>query len=65
MQNQNCNPQHRGYSSGDQVRLRWEGVGEEGDVTCMGKKRTYRFWWGNVTERESLDDVGVKDTLLH
>jgi hypothetical protein len=41
-------------------RMRWEE-----HVACMGERRgVYRFWWGNLRERDHLENPGVDGRIL-
>ena len=41
-------------------RMRWTG-----HVTCMGIGEVYTgFWWGNLKERDILDDPGVDGRII-
>jgi hypothetical protein len=40
--------------------MRWAGY-----ITCMGEKRSvYRVWWGNLRERNHLDDAVVDGSII-
>ena len=37
----------------------------DGNVACMGKGEIHiGFWWGNLTERRHLEDVGVDGWII-
>jgi len=41
-------------------RMRWAG-----DVGRMGRGEVYtRFWWGNFSEREHLEDPGADGRII-
>jgi hypothetical protein len=34
-------------------------------VACMGKREMHTgFWWGNLKEREPLEDLGVDSRII-
>ena len=36
-----------------------------GHVACMGERRgVYRFWWGNLRERDHFGDPGVDGRII-
>ena len=53
MQKQNCNPQHRGYSSDDQIRIRWVGGGTWGMWHVWGEKRYSTDFGGEMWREET------------
>jgi len=41
-------------------RMRWAG-----HIARMGERRgVYRFWWGNLRERDDLGDPGVNGSII-
>jgi len=41
-------------------RMRWVG-----HVACMGRGEVYTwFWWGNLTERDCLEDPGIDGRII-
>jgi hypothetical protein len=38
-------------------------MGWEGHVACMGELHT-GFWWGNLRERDHLEDPGVDGKII-
>jgi hypothetical protein len=41
-------------------RMRWAG-----HVACMGRGEVYtEFWWGNLRERNHLEDTAVDERLI-
>ena len=49
------------YFSGDKIEMGWDG-----HVACMGGRvAVYTcFWWGNLSERDHLEDPGINGRVL-
>jgi hypothetical protein len=40
-------------------------MGLEGNVTRRGGNRAaYRLWWGNLWERDQLEDIGIDGRIV-
>jgi len=54
------------YSSTSIIRLtKWRRMGWAVHVAYMGKAEVYmRFWWGNLRERDHLEDPGVLGRII-
>jgi len=40
-------------------------IGWVGHVACMGRVKVYTgFWWGNMRERDHLEDPGIEGRII-
>ena len=53
------------YSSPNYVRvIKLRRMSWTGHVALMGERRLQGFWWGNMRERENLEDPGVDASII-